>query len=106
MYQVKIIENAWLAKLAAQKLKACNAAIVIGSTIYLYGVSKTSFLNNPSWVRHELKHVEQYRKLSTPVFIVQYLYQCIRFGYYRAPLEVAARRAEMDECIIKNYRII
>ncbi len=106
MYQVKIIENALLAKLAAQKLKAGNAAIVIGTTIYLYGVSKACFLNNPGWLRHELKHVEQYKQLGIVWFVTKYIYQCIRFGYFNAPLEVAARRAETDESIIKNYCII
>jgi hypothetical protein len=49
--------------------------------------------------------VEQYRRLSIPVFIIVYLYQCLRFGYTNAPLELAARQAEADEGITGNYRI-
>lgn len=105
MKKVYIKQNAWIARLAARKLKAGNAAIVIGNTIYLHGVTRAYFLNNPAWLRHELKHVEQYRRLSIPVFIIVYLYQCLRFGYAHAPLELAACRAEADEQITENYQI-
>ncbi len=105
MLSVKIKERAWIACIAARKLKAGNVAIVIGNTIYLHGVTRAYFLSNPAWLRHELKHVEQYRRLSIPLFIMLYLYQCLRFGYTNAPLELAARQAEADEQIAENYLI-
>jgi len=100
-----IKQNAWIARLAAQKLKTANAAIVIGNTIYLHGVSKDRFLDDPAWVRHELTHVGQYRESGILLFILKYLYQCSRFGYYNAPLEKAARLAEQDETIQQQYSI-
>jgi hypothetical protein len=103
--KVTIRQNAWIARLAAKQLKAGNAAIVIGKTIYLYGVSKKHFLNSPEWVRHELKHVEQYSQSGRLLFILKYLYQCTRYGYYNAPLEKAAREAEADEEIRHRYSI-
>lgn len=105
MQKVSIIQNAWIAKIAAKKLKASNAAIVIGNTIYLHGVSKDCFLNNQEWLRHELKHVEQYKQLGIVWFVTKYIYQCIRFGYYNSPLEKAARLAECDEQIMGRYII-
>lgn len=59
--KVRIKENAFVAKLAAGKLKSARVAIVFGHTIYLHNTSKEEFLNDKTWVLHELKHVEQYR---------------------------------------------
>jgi hypothetical protein len=44
--------------------------------------------------RHEAEHWRQARELGTLRFYAVYLYQLIRFGYWDAPLEVAARAAE------------
>lgn len=103
--KVVIKQDAWIARLAAKKLKTANAAMVIGNTIYLHGVSKDRFLSDPAWVRHELTHVDQYRKSGILLFLLKYLYQCSRFGYYNAPLEKAARLGEQDESLQQQYTI-
>jgi len=49
---------------------------------------------NGRLIRHEKKHLEQYKRYWIVGFLPLYLYQFIRFGYYNAPLEIEARAAE------------
>lgn len=99
-----IKENSFIAKLAAQKLRSKNVAIVLGSCIHLYGVTKEHFLSNQRWLRHELKHIEQYEQLGFLRFIATYLWQTLKVGYYKCGLECEARAAENDEMIVKRFR--
>jgi len=66
----------------------------MGKTIHLYNVSSEEFLSRESWVKHELCHVEQFRQYGYFNFIVKYLVESIRRGYYNNKYEVAARAAE------------
>ncbi len=95
-YRVKIKENSWLARIAAWKLKGHGAALVFGSTIYLYNVSRKDFLDDEAWVRHELKHIEQYQQLGKLPFLWFYFIEWIQKGYYKNRFEVAARNAEKE----------
>ena len=89
-------ENSLLAKLAAKKLKSSNMAIVFGSTIHLYGVEKSQFLQNDAWVRHELQHVAQYRQHGFFPFLAKYLAEWAKKGYENNRFEVEARNAEKE----------
>jgi hypothetical protein len=100
---IKIKENSGLAKIAAQKLKTSNAAMVIGNTIYLYGVSKVEFLRSEGWLNHELKHVEQYLRYGTLYFLFLYLIESFRKGYYNNRFEVEARMAEHQPSLLRKY---
>jgi hypothetical protein len=91
---IKIKENSLYAKMAAYKLSTKMVAIVFANTIHLYGVSKQLFLKNESWVKHELKHVEQYSRLGFANFLWQYLIESIKHGYTNNRFEVEAREAE------------
>jgi hypothetical protein len=91
---IKIKEKSLRAKMAALKLKAPGAAIVFGNTIYLSGVSRQTFLQNAAWVRHEIKHAEQFKKNGFALFICLYLAEWIRKGYYNNRYEIEARAAE------------
>ena len=91
-FQIK--ENSIFAKLAAKKLRKSNMAIVIGKTIYLYGSTKENFLSNPKWLKHEVCHVKQFREHGFIPFLVKYLWESIRKGYYNNKYEVEARAAE------------
>lgn len=88
---VKIKENSWLARLAALKLNTKQVAMVLGHSIHLYGVSSREFLNNQHWVNHELKHVQQYKRLGFARFLILYLWYSLRYGYFENPLEKEAR---------------
>jgi hypothetical protein len=90
-HHVKIKEDSWLARLAAARLKTKQVAMVVGDTIYLYGVTRHRFLQNLDWVAHELKHVEQYRRLGLLRFFALYAWYTVLHGYYQNPLEKEAR---------------
>ncbi|GAB3014778.1 hypothetical protein GCM10027051_17940 [Niabella terrae] len=102
-YSIK--EKALIARLAAFKLKSEQVAIVIGHSIYLHGVTRQQFLQNQRWLRHELKHVEQYERLGLIRFIVTYLWQTLKVGYYRCGLECEARAAETDASLPEKFQL-
>ncbi len=91
-YQIR--EKSFIAKIAAKKLRTDNVAIVIGTTIHLYGRSKEEFLQNEKWVKHELCHVKQYKEHGFLSFMAKYLWESIRKGYHNNKYEVEARVAE------------
>ncbi|SDC82589.1 eCIS core domain-containing protein [Niabella drilacis] len=103
MNYFRIKENSFIARLAAGKLRAKNVAMVIGRTIYLYGVTSPAFLADEHWVRHELKHIEQYQRYGVLKFLFKYLVQSIKHGYYNNPLEKEARAAENDAAILARF---
>ena len=89
-----IKEYSLLAAIAAKKLKEKSVAMVLGNTIHLHNISKEIFLQNRKWVKHELCHIQQFRQHGYVVFIIKYLWESIREGYYNNRFEVAARAAE------------
>lgn len=93
-YRVK--ENSFLARMAAFKLGSSNVAFVLGSTIHLHNVSKEEFLNNEQWLRHELCHIRQFREHGFLPFVMKYLLESLRMGYYNNKYEAEARAAEGD----------
>jgi hypothetical protein len=92
--ELLIKENSWIAKLAAKKLGCENVAITVGKTIHLYHVSKQDFLKDHKWVKHELCHLEQFKKYGFFSFILKYLWESLKAGYYNNKFEAEARRAE------------
>ena len=89
-----IKENSWLAKLAAKKLKRNAVAMVLGKTIHLHNTTKTEFLQDEKWLKHELCHINQFKQHGYILFIVKYLLESMRNGYYNNRFEVEARQAE------------
>lgn len=75
MKNVRIKQNAWQARVAAGVLKTKRVAVVIGNTIYLWGVTEDDFMRNKKWLRHELMHVHQFKKYGRLRFIVMYLWE-------------------------------
>ena len=91
-----IQEKSNVALIAAKILQAKQVAIVFGKTIYLHNTSQAAFLNNKQWLRHELKHIQQYQRLGFVIFLILYLIETIKHGYYNNKYEVEARAAEND----------
>ena len=89
-----IRENSWIARLASRKLRTDNVAIVIGRTIHLHNTSREHFLQNEAWVKHEKCHIEQFRRYGFFRFIILYVWESVRKGYYNNRFEVEARAAE------------
>jgi hypothetical protein len=81
MMELQIKERSWIAKLAAKKLKSKNVAIVIGSTIHLYNVSKQQFLQNEKCVKHEVLSPGTISKIW-----LFYFYSKVFVGKYKARL--------------------
>lgn len=89
-----IKENSWLAKLAAKKLSSNAVAMVLGKTIHLHNTTKAEFLKDERWVKHELCHIKQFKQYGYFNFVVRYLSESLRKGYYNNRFEVEARAAE------------
>lgn len=104
--KVRIKENSWVAKLAAARMKADKVAIVFGHTVHLHNTSREEFLCDGRWVCHELKHVEQYRRNGFTGFLVKYLAEWMKKGYYNNRFEVEARESEEDEELMKGIEFI
>ena len=83
-----------LAKIAAKKLGAKSVAMVLGKTIHLCNTTKAEFLFDEKWVKHELCHIKQFKEHGYFLFVVKYLWESIRKGYYNNRFEVEARNAE------------
>jgi hypothetical protein len=84
--KVKIREQSWLARIAARKLGYGHVAMVVGRTIHLHNTTVEVFFARPSWVLHELKHVEQYERLGFLPFLWRYWREYVRYGYYNCRL--------------------
>jgi hypothetical protein len=101
--KVKIRENSLLAAIAARRMGYDRVALVVGHTIHLHNTPVADFVNNRSWLLHELKHVAQYEQLGIFGFLRKYLAESIRNGYYNNALEVEARSAEQDASLYARY---
>ncbi|MEP7278112.1 MAG: DUF4157 domain-containing protein [Bacteroidota bacterium] len=96
-YYIK--ENSLLARLAARRLKQDKMAMVLGKTILLHDTTTQEFITNRKWVRHELAHIQQFRQHGYISFLVKYLVESIRNGYYNNKYEKEARESEEDESL-------
>jgi len=72
-------------------MKAPSIAMVIGNKIHLSGVSREEFLNDQQWLKHELVHIDQFKRYGTWKFLWMYLRESIKKGYYNNRFEVEAR---------------
>lgn len=95
--ELKIKERSVLARIARRVLKSANVAMVLGKTIHLSGVSRAAFLENRSWVAHELCHVRQFQEHGFFRFLWLYLLESVKKGYYNNKFEVEARQAATRE---------
>lgn len=102
--KVCIRENSWVAKLAAAKMKVEKVAIVFGNTIHLCNTSRQEFLQDREWVCHELKHIQQYRRNGFMGFLLRYLGESIRKGYYNNRFEKEARNSEKDDSLLSGVQ--
>ncbi len=101
-----IRENSFIAKLAARKLRASSVAIVVGKTIHLHNSSKEQFINNSRWLKHELVHIRQFQQHGYLPFIIKYLWESIRKGYWNNKYEVEARAGENETDICEDVTIL
>ncbi|HTN07063.1 eCIS core domain-containing protein [Agriterribacter sp.] len=93
---IRIKEKSWKAKLAARWLGVDNVAFTLGKTIHLYNATTREFLHDTRWVKHELKHVEQFKRYGFILFIARYTLETLKKGYHNNKYEVEARMAENE----------
>ena len=105
MISVTIKENSWMARIAARKLKEKKVAMVVGRTIHLHNTSKSEFLLNKRWLRHEIAHVKQYKKFGLLKFLFLYLMESFNNGYSNNRFEIEARTKERDLTILEGIEI-
>ena len=77
-------------------MQADSVALTLGHTIHLHNARVEEFRAQRSWVLHELKHVEQFRRYGFWLFLMLYTAECVRKGYYNNRFEVEAREAEQS----------
>jgi hypothetical protein len=104
--KLRIKQNAFLAKLAAKRLKEKNMAIVLGKTIYLHNVSATDFLQNKKWLHHEATHVKQFQQYGFIRFLFLYVNENIKNGYQKNRFEKEAREKDDDESVLEGLEFI
>ena len=100
---IYIKENALIAKIASAKIKKQTVAIVIRNTIYLHNTSRKNFLQNISWLKHELAHVAQYKQYGFIKFIFLYIAESIKNGYKRNRFELEAIQKENEELNLSDF---
>jgi hypothetical protein len=101
--KIRIRQNSWLARQIAKNLGFDYIAIVFGHTIHLHNTTLEKFFGRPSWVIHELKHVEQYERYGTIVFLLRYGIEHFKKGYWSNAFETEARAAERDYSLLLRY---
>jgi hypothetical protein len=98
-----IKSNSLRARMASWVLRESPVAMVWSNTILLQGISEEFFYANKRWLRHELKHVEQFQRYGFYTFILLYLWESARKGYFNNKYEQEARQAEKDELIEQRF---
>lgn len=66
-------------------------ATTIYKKIFLKNATVEYFLQNREWVRHEVQHVMQRKRLGLPLFMLKYFWYSITTGYEDNPFEKEAR---------------
>ncbi len=103
--KVRIIENSFLARIAAFKLQTSNVAMVLDSNILLHNVSKKEFMANTDWLCHELQHVLQWHQHGVVGFLGKYLWYSIKDGYYNNSFEKDARQNASNRDLLELFEI-
>ena len=103
---VTIVENSWLARVAAWKMGTDSVAMVLGSKIHLCNCTKQQFLQNKKWVRHEIAHVHQWKQYGRLRFLILYCWESFNKGYYYNKFEVEARSKENDQQMMQGITIL
>lgn len=98
----KVVEKSKLARFAGRMSgQQDKYAITFGKTIFV-SCSKEDFLAEDWWVRHEVTHVQQYKKYGIVGFLERYIVSSIFHSYREIPFEKEAISAE-DEKTLATY---
>ncbi len=101
-----IQEKSFIARLAAYFLKGEKVAIVIGKKIYLHGAKEEELMESTTWFRHELMHIQQFKKEGTFLFLIKYCWESLRKGYRNNRYEIEARAAAQVIGFEKKFKVV
>jgi len=94
--KIRVREHSKLAKLAAKLKKEDRYAITFGKTIFI-SCSKEEFFADTWWLRHELTHVQQYKRHGVLRFLALYLVYSVFHEYSEIPFEKEAIAAAFPD---------
>jgi hypothetical protein len=100
--RARIREKSWLARIASWKLGEKQVAMVMGRTVHLANTTREEFLEDKTWVCHEIIHLLQYRQYGLIGFWWRYLWDYVRYGYHQIRFEKEARAGEKDERFLER----
>ena len=103
--KIIIKEKSFIAHIAAKVLNQKCIAVTIGRTIHLWNASKKDLIKNKTWLRHELVHVQQFRKTGFLKFLFLYLWESMKHGYQKNKFEVEARAKENEDISFASFKI-
>lgn len=95
MVCVRLKTDTLVSKIASTIMRPAKGralATAIGKTIHLHNITPEDFINNKTFLRHELQHIIQAQ--TTKGFRAKYVIETIRRGYYNNRYEVEARAME------------
>lgn len=75
----------------ASKITPGTLGVTIWPFIFIW---PKKYRGKGSLIRHEKKHLEQWKRYWIVAFLPVYCYQFIKYGYEKMPLEQEARVAE------------
>ncbi|MEP6844866.1 MAG: DUF4157 domain-containing protein [Panacibacter sp.] len=104
--KISIKEQSLLARITAITLREKKVAIVTCNVIHLWNAEKDEFLQNKKWLQHELVHVLQYREHGCFRFVMLYLWESLKKGYYGNKFEKEARLYENDSVLSAYVKVI
>lgn len=99
-------EHSVVARVAAFFLKGQKVAIVVGRTIHLHGATEAELLETMDWLRHELLHIQQYRRHGIFLFLIRYGWESLKRGYWDNRYEIEAREAEGIIDFEKKFKVV
>jgi len=90
----RVVGNSTIAKVAGRIVgDEQKYAVTFGKTIFV-SCDKKVFLSERGWARHELTHVDQYKKYGVLEFLKRYLFYSVFHRYDQNPFEKEALYAE------------
>ncbi len=89
-----MIKKGWIAKMIVKVADAFNEFNIHAVAIWPWIFVLPEYAGDEKLIRHERKHLDQWKRYLIIAFLPVYLYYHFKYGYWDNPLEVEARDAE------------
>src|SRR3954454_4113147 len=88
--KVRFKEKSLIARIGATLLREKCIAVTIGNTIHLWNASMEDIIKNKKWLQHEFVHIQQFKQYGFVKFLLLYLWESLKNGYYNNKFEIEA----------------